>query len=330
MIDTKLFSTKQRVLIIKIGALGDVALALSLIKAYEKSNITWVVGQAALPLLKLVPQLSSLIAINEQALLKGNFFQKLCQIILVWWKLGLRRYDVIITAHKDPRYRLLSLLTLKKKHYYFSSCDAFPLGKKFHGQAYLDLAKASCPLEYPLLRLPSLNLNALSGIKQPWIVLNIFGQSQHNKQLRYWSIESYVQLASLLSKNHTVILIGDATANDAAKAFSSLNIINLLGQTTLEQLIYLLQQSYCLITHDSGPFHLARVARCRRACLFGPTHPNNFGRESEDELHIYTSFFCSPCYDGKKFPSCQENMCLKTISPQLVYESLKKRFAEIR
>lgn len=319
----------KKVLIVKIGALGDVALALSLVKPFEQSQITWLVGLSAQPLIKAVPNISSIITIDEKALLKGNFFQKIGQLFSAWKKLFFKRFDIIVTAHKDPRYHLLSLFCLKKKHCYFQPLDPFPLGDKFHGRAYLDLVSTTFSLQYPKLEVPTSNFEAASFLKKPWIVLNIFGDSTNNRHLRYWDLDSYFELAEILSKNNSVILIGDSKAKELSKTFDSLNILNLVGKTNVEELLYLLHQSYCLITHDSGPLHLGRVARCRLACLFGPTNPKNFSLESEDECLFYSNLACSPCYDGKKFPQCQKNKCLKTISAKLVYETLKKRFTEI-
>ena len=319
----------KKILIIKIGDLGDIALALTLIKAFKDHQIFWVCGIKALDLLRSVPDIHAILPLDEKALLEGSFFKKAAALIKIWKRLFLRRFDIVVTAHKDPRYKWISLFCLKKRHYFFSKKDPFPLGEKFHGQAYLDLVQAICPLEFPLLTLPPLNISALDGIKKPWIVLNVFGNPSGNKHLRYWDIHAFVELATLLSQHNSVILIGDAQAVPYGSLFDLLPAINLIGKTNLLQLLTVLQNSYCIITHDSGPLHLARLLKIRSASLFGPTHPRNFSLPSNQEIHFYTQYPCSPCYNGKTFPNCQENKCLKSIPAKLVYQSLKKHFAEI-
>jgi heptosyltransferase-2 len=321
--------TLRKILLIKIGDLGDVALALSLVKAFEQDHISWVCGSKSFCLLHSIEKISSIFTVNEKVILKGNFFKKAYELLKIWRRLFLRHFDIIVTAHKDPRYKLISLFCFGKNHYFFPKNAPFPLGTTFHGQAYLDLVQASCPLEYPQLKLPKLSLEALTAIKKPWIVLNIYGNPKDNKDLRYWDIDSYVQLAQLLSEKNSVILIGDANALKYSHLFTATNTLNLINSTNLVELLALLQESYCIITHDSGPLHLARVARCCIASLFGPTDPRAFCLPSDKEIYFYSYTPCSPCYDGKKFPSCQENKCLKTISAKLVYASLKKYFKEI-
>jgi heptosyltransferase-2 len=320
----------RKILIIKIGDLGDVALALSLVKAFEQDQISWICGSKSLSLLESIEKISSIFTVNEEALLKGNVLEKAYALLKIWKHFFLKHFDIIITAHKDPRYKLISLFCFTKKHYFFQKTASFPLGNTFHGQAYLDLVKASCPLEYPLLKLSKVSIDTLAYIKKPWIVLNVYGNPKNNKDLRYWDIHSYVELAKLLSEKNTVILIGDTYALKYSHLFHCLeNIIDLIDKTNLAELLALLQKSYCIITHDSGPLHLARVARCCIAALFGPTDPQAFSLRSDKEIYFYSHTPCSPCYDGKKFPSCQENKCLKTISAKLVYASLKKHFKEI-
>ena len=321
--------SSKKVLIIKIGDLGDVALALSLVKVFEHDQISWVCGSKSSCFLQAIEKISSIFTLDEKALLKGNIFKKAYELLKIWRILFLKKYDIAITAHKDPRYRLLSLFCFTKDHYFFSKNDSFPLGNKFHGQAYLDLIKATCPLEYPLLKLPNVNLDGLTFIKKPWIILNIFGSPEDNKHLRYWDIHSYAQLAKHLCKSNSVILIGDAHALNYSHLFNFPNATNLIDKTNLIELLFLLQKSYCIITHDSGPLHLARVARCKIAALFGPTNPQAFSLPSDQEIYFFSKYPCSPCYDGKHFPNCKENKCLKTISPELVYETLKKHFLEI-
>lgn len=322
-------SKKKSVLIIKLGDIGDVALALGLIKAFESESITWVVGNKAKPLLELTCQINQIITVNENALVRGSIVKKTWQLLRLWKRLAFKYYDTIVTAHKDTRYRLISLWTLRKHHFFFSPLDTFPLGATFHGHAYLDLVKANCQLEYPSLPLTCKLPRALHGITPPWVVLNIFGNPYENKQLRYWDTQYYKQLAQLLIKKNRVVIIGDANALPYSQEFEDIGCVNLVGSTTLEELISLLKASYCLVTHDSGPLHLARLVRCNIVALFGPTDPCQFTLKSSNELVITSNTRCSPCYDGKKFPSCMQNICLKTISAELVYAQMMQRFPEI-
>ena len=72
-----------------------------------------------------------------------------------------------------------------------------------------------------------------------------------------------------------------------------------------------------VVTHDSGILHLAILLRRRVVALFGPTDPsgrvpqNSYGR-----VRIFwygSSISCCPCYDGKTFAKCDNNLCLDRI-----------------
>lgn len=74
---------KKRILIIKIGAIGDVALSTPLASVYQDHLITWVVGKKSAPLIKAIPYIQRIIEVDETALLKGNLLQKIKQSLFV-------------------------------------------------------------------------------------------------------------------------------------------------------------------------------------------------------------------------------------------------------
>ena len=314
---------EKPILIIKLGALGDLCLALPLLNAYKNHPITWVCSDSYRSLLSSIDPKIHIITTDHPSLLKGSILKKGMLLLKLWFKLKNTYFDTIITAHKDPRYRFISLFLNKKNHFYFDSNHPFPLGPDFHSHAYLKLSNQRAPLIYPNLK------NLLKTKKtQKRILLNIYGETQDNKHLRLWPLSYYVKLASLLIQDCDVALIGDEKAKAFESFFEHLPLQNFLGKTTLIELANLMENSMAVVTHDSGILHLARLTSIQICALFGPTSSHHFSLSSAKEFSIKTPkpLKCLPCYDGKLFPSCTHQTCMKTITPMQVYEVLIKRW----
>ncbi len=144
--------------------------------------------------------------------------------------------------------------------------------------------------------------------------------------LRRWPIEHYAKLAILLrEKGYEVVITGAETDGWCSEYF--LGFENLIGKTGLLELIDFYKQCSLLITHDSGPMHLAKLSDCEVIALFGPTNP--FERTgSPEKIHVIwggKDLPCRPCYDGKNYPPCKSNICLKQITPEEVLELVELR-----
>lgn len=80
---------------------------------------------------------------------------------------------------------------------------------------------------------------------------------------RRWPINNYVELAiKLINKGYIVVISGAKSDEWILPYFSGLNIVNMVGKTDLNQLLYLFSKSDFVVTHDSGPMHLAGMTKC--------------------------------------------------------------------
>ncbi|MDR2779349.1 MAG: glycosyltransferase family 9 protein [Puniceicoccales bacterium] len=74
--------------------------------------------------------------------------------------------------------------------------------------------------------------------------------------------------------NIRVVVLAQRWINITSK---SPNIYNLSARTSINDLIYLVQNSSLVIANDSAPIHLAAALSTPVIALFGPTDPNRFG-----------------------------------------------------
>ncbi len=116
------------ILIIKIGAIGDVVMALPMIEACQ-GRVTCICGKIVRPLIKA----HEVIEVEEKKLLKGNIWE----LIKIWTKLGFRKFDLIIIAHRDWRYRLIPLFVRGEKRIFK------PIPGEYHALTYLNMLEGN-------------------------------------------------------------------------------------------------------------------------------------------------------------------------------------------
>jgi heptosyltransferase-2 len=336
------------VLIIKIGAIGDVIMALPLAKYLTEvkgASITWVCGNITAPILKNFPFIDELIEVDEAALLKGSVYSKGIEILKLWRRLGFKKWDLKITAHADPRYKILSLLTRGRSHRYFqrskdrsipiSGPIPGPISVRYHGQEYLRLALDSDGPDNPRPEMPLWTFPFPKKwenlLKKNYIILAPGGAKNTlaDDAERRWPIEYYVSLAAMLLKEgYQVVVTGGQSDAWVKPHFQGISVADLVGQTTLPELVTLYQQCQFCVTHDSGHLHMAILARSPIVALFGPTNPlERIPREYENVHVIWggEKLPCRPCYDGKKFALCKDHRCLKETTPSQVFELISRK-----
>jgi ADP-heptose:LPS heptosyltransferase len=147
--------------------------------------------------------------------------------------------------------------------------------------------------------------------------------------IRKWPIENYIALARrILSTTQAyVAVIGLASDREDAAAIARAvqddRLIDFTGKTAnLRELVTLFQVASAMVTNDSGPAHFAALTNLRTVVLFGPETPALYGPAGANCHCLYAHLACSPCvsaYNHRK-TSCRDNVCLKSIPLDAVYE----------
>ena len=142
-----------------------------------------------------------------------------------------------------------------------------------------------------------------------------------------WPLDRFIQIASILSKNHVVLMTGTKTDQKAITACQlALNaptsIINLAGQLSLAELAELMSQAELVISGDSFPMHLATAVFAPLVTLFGPTDERKTGPRSDNSI-VLRPAECNRCDK----PGCART-CLTQI-PVSQLESAAKQMLKI-
>jgi len=148
---------------------------------------------------------------------------------------------------------------------------------------------------------------------------------------KQWPPESFAAVADELSRRGMRVALigapGDAPIGEEVLRHmhsASLNVaapLNLIGQTTLKELIAVLRLARVVVTNDSGPMHLAAAVGTPVVALFGPTDPAKTGPYGSGHIVLRSGLPCSPCVSRDcGNPVTME--CLTTIRPQQVIDSV--------
>jgi heptosyltransferase-2 len=333
------------ILILKFGAIGDVIMAIPAAHQLHLAGhqIDWVVGPVALPILQLYPWVNP-IPIDERALLTGSAPAKLRVIFDLWRTLlrnrPTRRYALAATLYYDPRYRILTLPIRAERKIQLSHTDRALrlLPGRHHTDEYARIL-LNWPDEvrpHPLSPVPvppeNLPPSPLPRTSKPRVLLAPAGAKNlmNDDRLRRWQPEHYVVLAKLLIEHGIdVVLIGGPGDAWIQPLFASLPVTDLIGQHTLPQTLALLDEADLLVTHDTGPLHLAGITRCSIVSIFGPTDPRGRLPQRPGTVALWggEGFACRPCYDGHNFAPCPSNDCMSQITPAMVLAEIQTLLA---
>jgi heptosyltransferase II len=339
----------MRFLIVRIAALGDIAMSttlLSRIRAeHPDAHVAWLCGTRYSALVERFPGVDEAIAVDEEAVLRGSFVRRVTAVVGLWRRLLRQRFDRVLILHADPRYRLLTLPLFRSQIDMAShgpGPHTNPLPGRYRGDESARLFDGDSwagpdVRRYPLADLRSaLPRSGRAGTQAPSRVVIVPGGARsilHDGTRRRWPVASYRLLAEeMLKVGHSVALIGDEHDTPFAAHFHDLPVRNLVGSLTLLETMAELRDADIVVTHDTGPMHLARLVRTPMVVLFGPTDP----REFIGDDHLVTVIWggaqlaCRPCYDGRDYPPCANHVCMQSITVAEVVRAVTQRLAASR
>jgi heptosyltransferase II len=326
----------SRVLIVKFGAIGDVIMALPAAHALHKEgvDIDWVCGATVAPLLACYPWIHTIVA-DERGILKGSPIRRLKAIMSLWQLIGGKKYELCVTLYYDARYRLLTLPVRASRKLMLSKTEREMrlLPGRHHTDEYarilLGLKDEERSVGLAPVRtevLPKSPLARVGGETRVVLAPGGAKNMMRDDSLRRWPAERYVELAQkLIADGFRIVLIGGPEDGWVIPLFAGLDVENSIATLSLPQTLALLNESDVLVTHDTGPLHLAGITRVGIVSVFGPTDPRGRLPQRADAVAIWggEGFACRPCYDGRDFAPCKNNGCMQQVSVEMVLSEVK-------
>ncbi|MDR2884161.1 MAG: glycosyltransferase family 9 protein [Deferribacteraceae bacterium] len=312
-----------KILIVKLGAIGDAIMASTIVpearRIHPNAHITWLCGTEIVDLVNTFKGVDDVVSIDNRGLAGGKL-DKAKTVLSAWQKLKGERFDLIITAHSDSRYLLLTKFVSANERRSFGGRALIP--GRYHATEYARLVSGmddSIEMEFPFAESNIVATPSDMILLAPGGAKNIMMSSS----LRRWNIEYYVALAKMLiDKGFNVGLVGSNGDLWAQEAFYGLNVTSFIGKTTIPELMALIGGAKAVVSHDSGTMHIAYYMGRPLVSIFGATSPNSF--TPKNVSYLSAQLPCSPCYDGKNYAACSDNICMQRVTPEMVIERLSQ------
>jgi len=322
-----------------MGQIGDVVMTIPAARRlYEHGyEIHWVCGKTVQPLLECYSWITA-IPVDDKAILIGTPVQRLNNIARLWARLAFTKYDICATLYYDFRYSVLALPVYATRKIMLSKQSRQLV--LLPGRSYTDefarillgsedgykpeSLKPLRPDRLPISPLPPKTLERRIAIV-PGGASNFHFQ----QVVRRWPVESYAMLAEKLNeRGWEVILLGGPEDKWVAPYFERIRTTNYIGKLSIPEVISACDTCDAVISHDTGPMHLAGMSHAYLIGLFGPTNPGNVLPRRRGVVAIWggQDYACRPCYDGRHYAPCQHVGCMREITPEAVMDQLDRLF----
>lgn len=289
-------SVPKKLCLLRLSAIGDVCHAVAMVqhiqRQWPKTEITWVIGKVEASLLQGLPGVEFVI-FDKRAGLKG--YQDLRQ------QMRSRQFDVLLHMQVALRASVASLCIPAKVKIGFDSQRAKEAqwlftNKKIAAQSqphvldgFFAFSQAlGIATEPPVWQMPIQDVDHLWASE----ALSAFGDETKpvavispaaSKAERNWHAEGYSKAAEhLVECGYKVVICGGPTTMEELLAESIMSrckydVYNLVGKTTLKQLLAVLKIAHLVIAPDTGPAHMAVTVGTPVVGLYAHSNPKRTG-----------------------------------------------------
>ncbi len=135
-----------------------------------------------------------------------------------------------------------------------------------------------------------------------------------------WNASGFRQVAAWWLEQHPaglVLALGSRAerggAGEAVEGLDPQRVRNLAGETSLDELMLVLQKAEMCLANDSGIMHLSAALGGQGVAVFGSTDPAATSPVSQKWKLLYDKLPCSPCF--KRVCPLGTKACLARITP---------------
>ena len=283
-----------RILIVKLGAIGDVINTLPFLNALRdalpSAHIAWVIEKKSFPILEGHKALSEAILFPRETWVRDALrFVRSLRKARFDWVFDLQRIlkSALISCAAGGGMRFaFDRKRCKEFTWFFPAKRIPPCPAPRHMlDQYLEFAHCvGVPAGRPrwdIFVAPENERRAeqmLAGTAGRPIVLNLGASKREN----LWMPERWALLADELSRRHKVDIVLTGGPQDRMRAEKVLSLavgrpVDLVGKTGLKDLACVLRRAALVISCDTGPLHLAVAMGSRVVGLYGPADPVRTG-----------------------------------------------------
>lgn len=337
-------------------------------RRHPQASIGWGIEAAAAPLLEGHPEIDHLHISHRrrwlQMLWNPFAWRRLFQEIGAWLgEIRTQRYEVSLDTQGLLKSALIPWLVgiprrvgyapgREGSHWFYT--ETLPAGELYNphipaAEQFRSLARLSAPtmdigpepletapLEYPL---PPLHPARVEKVRH-WLEGNPTGQPivalapATVWASKHWTESGWQTLIQRLVQDDCFcVLLGTKAEQPLIHRLSgglaeNPRLLNLAGQTDLNDLTALFYQTDLFIGLDSAPLHLANAVAYNRpdglprvVGIYGPTAPGRTGPTGKQHQTVQTRLNCQPCFE--RTCPIQTHDCMQELSPNTVWERVQ-------
>jgi lipopolysaccharide heptosyltransferase II len=145
-------------------------------------------------------------------------------------------------------------------------------------------------------------------------------------ETKRWPIENFVVLADKVYKKYrcSIITVGvesEKTITQELETLADVPVINLVGKTSIRQLIALLAGAKVVVSNDTGPAHIAAALGVPMVLIFGLTNPSRVGPYDRSE----TVVAIDADKRGEEVESTNPAHDIKNVTVETVFEIISRQ-----
>lgn len=335
--------TAQRILIVLLGAIGDVTRALPLLQrlrhGYPQARIVWAVEPAAAPLLAHHSALSEVLIFDRPR--GAPAFVRFLRAVRAQradLTLDLQRHlksGIISRASGAPVRLGFDRSNSREGNWRFNTdhTDAMPHFtsklRQFLGFAdWLEIEPVPVTFGLQLTAQEEACVDELLGGVRPPFVAAFVGSSCES---RLWFPDRTAAVVdALAARGLGTVLLGGSTDIDfsaAAASAARAPVLNLAGRTTLRDVIGIFQRAHAAFGPDCGPMHIAAAVGTPVVSLWGATSAARSAPWRSERDVIVGEAPCAPCY-LKRCPVgrlCMEHITVENVVAKLATANRVRR-----
>jgi len=291
--------------VVRLSSVGNTCHALAVVRAIQdtwpETRITWIIGKTEAALLSDIPDIEFIIFDKSagRAAYRG-----------IRHHLHGRSYDAVLCIHASLRANLI-YPPIRSKHkigYDFARARVgqwlltrhrIPPVPRHHVldgmmafARFLGVGQRPLRWDIPLSDAHRDFAAQYRSEERPLFLISPCS-SQRSRHYQNWSVENYAAVArhALHKFNCRVLISGGASAieKDYGQAITRLaggRVENLVGRTSLKQLLALIDEADAVLCPDSGPARLATAVQTPVIGLYATSNPDRTGRYFSRDLTI--------------------------------------------
>jgi lipopolysaccharide heptosyltransferase I len=335
----------HRIALLKPSALGDIVHALPVLSAlrqmYPAAEITWIVNRLYEPLLQGHPDLDRTIGF-DRGMAKAGWWQATTGFLRFLKQLRRERFDWVIDLQGLLRTGIMTWASGAKQTIGLANARegatwcyrhrlTVPTAEMHAVDRYWLVIEAlgwgDLPKRFLLPRQPLAEEWAVRQLlpwPKPWVMLNL-GTRWETKR---WPVAHFAALAQEAQTVYgaTPILVGGPDETRLGEEFQHLcsgKVLNLIGQSSLPQLVSLLARADLMISNDSGPLHLADALGRPVIAPYTCTSIRRTGPYNQVQGAVATQVWCAASYLKK----CPRMECMTELTPARLLPLLHRNLA---